>query len=150
MIFCSCADYTEYWTCYGSHIQFLHITVSFSGDLFSNEPSTKLVRIIVLRVSVGSWSVGNGSPVVLLRYGPCQTPTLGFCVERHIRITTFVPEPFWVVRPHISKGGHQLMLEWDRSRLFDREVFSVCLSLSKSHRCYILVDPRLLQVRFLS
>lgn len=58
----------------------------------------------------------------VISYGPCQTPTLGFCVERHLRITTFVPQPFWVVRPHLSKGGHQLMLEWDRNRLFDREV----------------------------
>jgi DNA topoisomerase-3 len=57
----------------------------------------------------------------VISYGPCQTPTLGFCVERHLRITTFVPEPFWIVQPHISKGGHQLLLEWERNRLFDRE-----------------------------
>lgn len=88
------------------------------------------LRMCLLRVSVGRWNMINNPSVLLLRYGPCQTPTLGFCVERHLRITTFVPEPFWVVRPHISKGGHQLMLEWDRSRLFDREVLtSACLSL---------------------
>ncbi|CAM6081712.1 unnamed protein product [Calypogeia fissa] len=58
----------------------------------------------------------------VISYGPCQTPTLGFCVERHIHITTFSPEPFWVVRPHVNKGGHQLQLEWDRTRVFDREV----------------------------
>ncbi|BBM98000.1 DNA topoisomerase III [Marchantia polymorpha subsp. ruderalis] len=58
----------------------------------------------------------------VISYGPCQTPTLGFCVDRHIRITTFTPEPFWVVRPHGSKSGQQLMFEWDRGRVFDREV----------------------------
>lgn len=60
--------------------------------------------------------------VCIFRYGPCQTPTLGFCVERHLQITTFSPESFWSVRPWLNKGGHQLQLSWERNRIFDKDV----------------------------
>lgn len=61
----------------------------------------------------------------VISYGPCQTPTLGFCVQRHLEITTFKPEPFWIVRPHINKSGYQLQLLWDRSKVFDQDVCKV-------------------------
>eukprot|EP00899_Mesostigma_viride_P006662 jgi/Mesvir1/15998/Mv08302-RA.2 len=61
----------------------------------------------------------------VISYGPCQTPTLGFCVERHQRIVTFVPEPFWVVRPLVVKGGRNVELEWERGRIFDKDIAMV-------------------------
>jgi DNA topoisomerase III len=58
--------------------------------------------------------------------GPCQTPTLTFCVERHQIIQQFTPEPFWVVKPQAIKSGRRLSLDWARGKVFDPEV-AVCL-----------------------
>ncbi|GBG76135.1 hypothetical protein CBR_g21883 [Chara braunii] len=58
----------------------------------------------------------------VISYGPCQTPTLGFCVQRHQEISMFTPESFWVVRPYIQKSGFRVELEWERGRVFDKEV----------------------------
>lgn len=58
----------------------------------------------------------------VISYGPCQTPTLGFCVQRYLQISTFKPEKFWVVLPYIIKNGFELKLEWNRNRLFDHDV----------------------------
>ncbi|KAK9288869.1 hypothetical protein L1049_017335 [Liquidambar formosana] len=58
----------------------------------------------------------------VISYGPCQTPTLGFCVQRYLQITTFKPEKFWVVRPFIIQSGYELQLEWERNKLFDLDV----------------------------
>ncbi|ERN06776.1 hypothetical protein AMTR_s00005p00164560 [Amborella trichopoda] len=61
----------------------------------------------------------------VISYGPCQTPTLGFCVQRYLQITTFRPEKFWSLHPYISKSGYELRLEWDRSRVFDLDVTKI-------------------------
>lgn len=58
----------------------------------------------------------------VISYGPCQTPTLGFCVQRYLQITTFKPEKFWALRPHVMVDGYELQLEWERQKLFDLDV----------------------------
>jgi DNA topoisomerase III len=56
----------------------------------------------------------------VLSYGPCQTPTLGFCVQRHVEIETFKPEPYWVLELGIMKRGRVLKALWDSGRSFQQ------------------------------
>lgn len=56
----------------------------------------------------------------LVSYGPCQTPTLGLCVDRHDKIQTFSPEKYWVLDVRLDVKGRVVRLDWDRCRIFDR------------------------------
>uniref|UniRef100_A0A803LTH0 DNA topoisomerase n=1 Tax=Chenopodium quinoa TaxID=63459 RepID=A0A803LTH0_CHEQI len=58
----------------------------------------------------------------VISYGPCQTPTLGFCVQRYLNINTFKPQKYWAVQPFIAHKGYELKLDWDREKLFDLDV----------------------------
>lgn len=76
----------------------------------------------------------------LISYGPCQTPTLGFCVERHDQIQSFKPEPFWVLKTQVlHPSGQTLQLDWDRGRLFDKEVAVMFQKAVKSSRSATVV-----------
>ncbi|XP_067861629.1 DNA topoisomerase 3-beta-1 [Heptranchias perlo] len=71
----------------------------------------------------------------LISFGPCQTPTLGFCVERHDKIQSFKPEAYWVLQAKISNcAGDSMTLDWDRVRVFDREVAQMYLNMTKATR----------------
>ena len=71
----------------------------------------------------------------LISYGPCQTPTLGFCVERHDRIQTFQPEAFWVLDVRVlSSNGRPMTLAWDRVRTFDRQLAEMFLGTIAGHK----------------
>jgi DNA topoisomerase-3 len=76
----------------------------------------------------------------VISYGPCQFPTLGFVVERHLKIQNFVPEDFWTIScdletPDMDERGGVLRtsFHWDRSRLYDRLacliLFEMCVDI---------------------
>ncbi len=66
----------------------------------------------------------------VISYGPCQTPTLGFCVDRHDEISSFKPEPFWSLDVSVSAStGSQVALQWQRGRLFDAEVATTFMKI---------------------
>lgn len=73
----------------------------------------------------------------VISYGPCQTPTLGFCVDRHDKIQSFQPEPYWVlivkVRPCTSEVAAELLLDWARDREFKQSSAKAALSEVKSN-----------------
>ncbi len=81
----------------------------------------------------------------IISYGPCQTPTLGFCVQRHDEIQSFVPEPFWTIDVAIemtspaSNAPRKITLDWERGRLFDQgvvEMFSSMIQANTHLLCY--------------
>lgn len=68
----------------------------------------------------------------MISYGPCQIPTLGFCVDRFDMIQNFKgevvprfhadPQHFWTLNVSVKKNSRVLPLTWSRGRLFDQEV----------------------------
>ena len=67
----------------------------------------------------------------VISYGPCQTPTLGFVVDRQDEINAFQPEPFWRLSVAVDPGpgSSALALDWGRGRLFDQGAAEVFLRL---------------------
>jgi DNA topoisomerase-3 len=67
----------------------------------------------------------------VISYGSCQFPTLGFVVDRYLRVRNFVPEPFWYIRVVHEKDDINVKFSWARGHLFDRMavtiIFEKCL-----------------------
>ena len=58
----------------------------------------------------------------VVSFGPCQTPTLWFCVQRHKEISNFRPEEYFTVRVRATLGGKEVDLTWaDGERVTSRE-----------------------------
>jgi len=65
----------------------------------------------------------------LISFGPCQTPTLGFVVERHDEITQFVAQPYWIIQISLKHSNVEVPLSWIRGRVFSKEA---CVMFFKS------------------
>ena len=65
----------------------------------------------------------------VISYGPCQTPTLGFCVDRMDEIQTFSPEQFWTLDITIDTGNGLVSLDWARGRVFDQSIADMFLKM---------------------
>ena len=46
----------------------------------------------------------------------------GFCVQRHLDMLAFIPEPFWSIIPHVLRDDTKCTFDWERERLFDQKV----------------------------
>lgn len=56
---------------------------------------------------------------VILSYGPCQFPTLGFIVERYWEIQSHEPEEFWTINCTHNSNEGIATFSWMRGHLFD-------------------------------
>jgi len=65
----------------------------------------------------------------VISYGPCQTPTLGFCVDRMDEISTFSPEQFWTLDLSVDTGVGMIALEWCRGRVFDQSIADMFMKM---------------------
>jgi DNA topoisomerase-3 len=67
----------------------------------------------------------------VVSYGPCQFPTLGFIVDRHLSIQAFRPEKYWTLSCELDHTepdtGNKMNVNftWDRGNVFDRLVCGI-------------------------
>jgi DNA topoisomerase-3 len=52
--------------------------------------------------------------------GSCQFPTLGFVVDRYLRVKRFKPETFWGIKVMHTRENIKVNFLWSRVHLFDR------------------------------
>jgi DNA topoisomerase-3 len=89
----------------------------------------------------------------LVSYGPCQTPTLSFCVDRLDKIKSFKSENYWYLDIALKHPAtdNKFSVKWSRVHLFDKEIVYMFLNdLKISDRARIVnvklqekVKPRL-------
>ena len=70
----------------------------------------------------------------VISYGPCQTPTLGFCVQRHLDILHFVPKPYWTLDLTVTKNGIACKCAAGHGRYFKMGNAKNVLSLVEASR----------------
>ncbi|KZC11859.1 PREDICTED: DNA topoisomerase 3-alpha [Dufourea novaeangliae] len=57
---------------------------------------------------------------MLISYGSCQFPTLGFVVERFLAIERFKPEPYWKIKVMDVRDQLSVEFRWARGKLFEK------------------------------
>ncbi|KAI1402226.1 prokaryotic type I DNA topoisomerase [Hypoxylon fuscum] len=65
-------------------------------------------------------TLGGPLAELMLSYGSCQFPTLGFVVDRYFRVRNFKPETFWSIKVMHKREGIDVNFGWSRHHLFDR------------------------------
>ncbi|KAF8820488.1 putative Dna topoisomerase III beta-1, partial [Cardiosporidium cionae] len=68
----------------------------------------------------------------VLSYGPCQTPTLYFCVERYDEIQNFEAETYFKLNVLLKAGEMEISLRWQRGVVFDEAVATLYKELVES------------------
>ncbi|KAF6763472.1 prokaryotic type I DNA topoisomerase [Ephemerocybe angulata] len=74
----------------------------------------------------------------IVSYGPCQFPTLGFVVERYMKVKDFRPEAFWFIHLELTRGerGDRIC----RVQVEEGHIFNRLIAISLYTR--VLENPR--------
>lgn len=113
-------------------------------DLRTGVSFTRLLTDTMARKVQASITLPNNNRTkkdkIVISYGPCQFPTLGFVVDRFERIRHFQKEEFWSIQLKIKNGGsgrdadNMTTFQWERGHLFDRlavlTFYEICLELA--------------------
>lgn len=81
----------------------------------------------------------------VLSYGPCQTPTLWFVVERHKEIQKFTPEEYWILRFMVEVGGQVQRLPFTRAddeKIWEENEAQMLLALVKKPGTMATVESK--------
>ncbi|KAJ8679286.1 hypothetical protein QAD02_015073 [Eretmocerus hayati] len=70
---------------------------------------------------------------MLISYGPCQFPTLGFVVERFLAIERFQEEPYWKLKVTHTQNDLTVDFRWARNRLFEKLPCEVFLDICQEN-----------------
>ncbi|KAL2810407.1 DNA topoisomerase [Aspergillus granulosus] len=80
-----------------------------------------------------------------LSYGSCQFPTLGFVVDRYLRVKRFKPEKFWGIKVMHTRDDIKVNFLWSRVHLFDRAAVIMmlerCLTARKAKVTKVTQKP---------
>ncbi|KAJ7519084.1 hypothetical protein O6H91_20G022100 [Diphasiastrum complanatum] len=78
---------------------------------------------------------------LVLSYGPCQFPTLGFIVERYWQVQAHEPEEFWTISCFYSAESGDASFSWLRGRLFDylsaAVIYEMCIEEPTATVCQV-------------
>lgn len=78
----------------------------------------------------------------VISYGPCQTPTLSFCVDRHDEIQTFTPEMYYTLDVVVDTATVSIPLQWSRNRIFDQSTVEMFLIILKRETTLLCVSSK--------
>ncbi len=96
------------------------------------EIDLRLGAIFTRFTTLSLQTMGGSLADKVISYGSCQFPTLGFVVDRYLRVRNFVAETFWSIKIMHERDDMKVNFSWQRYRLFDRAavviLFERCLN----------------------